>query len=417
MADTYTKVTNTSWFARLEKSFGGIGLGIVLIVLATWLLYWNEGRAVRTGDAIEEARMQTVALPEISKLDPAFDGKLVYATGRATTDDILTDSMFDITAKAIMLRRHAQYYQWVENSRQETRKKLGGGEETVTTYSYQKKWVDKPVDSQNFERMDGHENMTRIQVPDETQYASNVTFGAYRLPDFLVHSISGEKAITPNLTDAQRAEIQKTFFSRAPEPTSAKEFIEQGVEKAVRGPNSMIHTLGNFLYIGRRPNSPQVGDVRVSFFDILPSEVSIIAKIHGDTFVPFRASNGENFYELAMGAHEQAAMFDDAKSSNNLMTWILRIAGILLCAAGIRAILSPLQVIADVIPVMGSIVGAGTNLVAMLVGCAWSFVVIAIAWIRFRPLLGACLLGAAVVLIGFLFVRGKKRKASNSIQA
>ncbi|MGE9984951.1 TMEM43 family protein [Desulfovibrio sp. SGI.169] len=417
MADNYTEVTNTSWFSRLGNSFGGIGAGIVLIALATFLLYWNEGRAVRTGDAIAEAQMQTVELPGVGALDPSYDGKLVHATGRAVTEDSLTDSMFGITAKAIRLRRKVEYYQWVESSKQETRKKLGGGEETVTTYSYQMKWVGQPVDSQSFKRVEGHENMTRIQAENEDQYAANVTFGAYRLPDFLIRSISGEKAITPNLNDDQRSEIQKAFFSRAPIPDTVNEAPESGVEKVTRGPNSMVHNQGNFLYIGRRPNSPQVGDVRISFFEVPPAEVSIIAKISGDTFAPFRASNGERFYKLGMGAQEQAVMFDDAKSSNSIMTWILRIAGILLCVAGIRMIVAPLQVIADVIPLLGSIVGAGAGLVAMLLGCAWSFVVIAIAWIRFRPLLGACLLGAAVALICFLFVRGRRRKASASVQA
>lgn len=82
MADNYTEVTNTSWFSRLGNSFGGIGAGLVMIALAIFLLYWNEGRAVRTGDAIAEAQMQTVALPGISTLDSSYDGKLVYATGR-----------------------------------------------------------------------------------------------------------------------------------------------------------------------------------------------------------------------------------------------------------------------------------------------------------------------------------------------
>lgn len=416
MADTYSEVTNTSWFSRLGNSFRGIGMGIVLIVLATFLLYWNEGRAVRTGDAIAEAQMQTVELPGISTLDSSYDGKLVHATGRAITEDNLTDSMFGITANAIRLRRKVEYYQWVEESRQETRKKLGGGEETVTTYSYQMKWVGQPVESQNFKQVKDHENRIRIQAANEDQYAANVTFGAYRLPDFLIRSIGGEKAITPNLSDEQRSEIQKNFFSRAP-IDKVNEAAESGAEEVAHGPNSMVHNQGNFLYIGRRPNSPQVGDVRISFFEVSPAEVSIIAKISGDTFVPFRASNGETFCKLAMGVQDQTVMFDNAKSSNSMMTWALRIAGILLCVMGIRTVVAPLQVIADVIPLLGSIVGAGTGLVAMLLGSAWSFVVIAIAWVRFRPLLGACLLGAAVALIAFLFVRGRKRKASAAVQA
>ncbi|MEF2807339.1 MAG: hypothetical protein U0N16_02830, partial [Desulfovibrio sp.] len=134
--DSFTETTSTSWGSRLGSSFGGIGMGIVLFIAATALLYWNEGRAVRTGDAIAEAQLATVPLPSISKVDPAFDGKTVYATGRAVTKDVLTDPDFGVKVNAIGLNRKAEFYQWTQQSKSETKKKLGGGEETVTTYTY-----------------------------------------------------------------------------------------------------------------------------------------------------------------------------------------------------------------------------------------------------------------------------------------
>ena len=56
-------------------------------------------------------------------------------------------------------------------------------------------------------------------------------------------------------------------------------------------------------------------------------------------------------------------------------------------------------------------VGAGAGIVAFLLGLAWSCIVIAIAWVRFRPIVAGCLLAAAVVLVGFLFMRGRKKAA------
>ena len=172
----------------------------------------------------------------------------------------------------------------------------------------------------------------------------------------------------------------------------------------------MVHCNGNTLYIGRHPESPRVGDVRISFYEVPPAEISIIAKTSGDTFTQFRASNGNSFSKLSMGVKDINTMFDDAKSSNTTTAWILRIIGILLCIGGIKAVVAPIQVLADVIPLLGSIVGAGTGLVATLLGLAWSFVIIAFAWIRFRPLLGLSLLAAALVFIVILFLRGRKRK-------
>ena len=39
---------------------------------ASFLLYWNEGRTVKTGDAIGEARAAAVELNDISKADPSL---------------------------------------------------------------------------------------------------------------------------------------------------------------------------------------------------------------------------------------------------------------------------------------------------------------------------------------------------------
>jgi len=409
--DSFTEVTSTGWFSRIGNSFKGIGAGLVLIALATGLMYWNEGRAVRTGDAIAEAELATEALPDISKVDSAFNGKTVYATGRAVTEDELTDGTFGVKAKAISLRRKVEYYQWVEEKKTEKKKKLGGGEETVTTYSYVKKWVGSPVNSQSFKRSAGHENTTNIQAENATLYASNVPFGGYRLPDFLIRSISGERALNLSFTEEQCAELQKAFFPRGQMTSDLGKYVGMRVGEMLDGAASLVHAQGNTLYFGRLPNNPKVGDVRVSFFEVPPADISIIAKINGDTFVPFLASNGNKFSKLSMGTHDMGTMFADAKSSNQTMTWILRVVGVLLCIGGFKAVVAPLQVIADVVPLFGNIVGAGTGLVAGLIGLAWSFVVIAIAWIRFRPVLGACLLGAALLLIVLLFLKGKKRKA------
>lgn len=44
----YTETTTTTYGQRVKKSFGGIGSGILLFIVGTILLWWNEGRAVKT---------------------------------------------------------------------------------------------------------------------------------------------------------------------------------------------------------------------------------------------------------------------------------------------------------------------------------------------------------------------------------
>ena len=46
--DEVSEVTESSWFKRLGQSMAGILVGSVLIIGACVLLFWNEGRAVKT---------------------------------------------------------------------------------------------------------------------------------------------------------------------------------------------------------------------------------------------------------------------------------------------------------------------------------------------------------------------------------
>ena len=421
----YTETTQTSWGSRLGSAFKGILTGIVLVVVGTVLLYWNEGRTVKTGGAINEARSLAVKVDDISRADPALAGRVIYATGRADTRDVITDPIFGASATAINISRRVEYYQWQEHSRQEKRKKLGGGEETVTTYTYTQEWVGGPIDSGAFRDPDYQgRNKVLARYEDETLYAPNVTFGAYTLPDFLKRSIGGAVPLNIVLDEERKKAIFEGLAEEsAPagnavlpaagssDPASADAALMGGVSGVVPQ-NRYVHAQGNVLYLGEKPASPQIGDVRVTFSQTPPADVSIIAQVVGNTFEEFTASNGYTFSRLNMGTVGMERMFAGAESDNAIMAWILRVVGTIVVIAGLGTILHPLSVIADVIPILGSIVGAGTGFVAFLLGLAWSLLVIAVAWIRFRPVLAVSLLGGAVVLMGLLFVKGRKGRAA-----
>ena len=146
----YTTTTTTSYGSRVKNSCGGIFGGIALFLAGTALLWWNEGNAVANAKLLEEVSETAVDMENINKINPEFDGQLVHATGDAKTDDMLKDPTFGFEVNAINLQRSVQYYQWVEHQKQEKRDKLGGSEETITTYTYDKQWVSSPVNSSNF---------------------------------------------------------------------------------------------------------------------------------------------------------------------------------------------------------------------------------------------------------------------------
>ena len=147
----YQKVTTTSYGGRLKNALSGVGMGFVMLIAGTVLLFWNEGRTVKTTKMLKEAQGVCVELGDIEQVNADMNGKMIHASGLAATEEVLTDGMFDISLNAIKLIRSTEYYQWVQHEKSETRDKVGGGQETITTYTYSKEWVSSPVSSSSFE--------------------------------------------------------------------------------------------------------------------------------------------------------------------------------------------------------------------------------------------------------------------------
>ncbi len=394
--DSFTEVSSTSFGERVGNSFKGILLGLLLFIAGTGLLYWNEGRAVRTGDAINEAQVATVTLPSVETIDTSFHGKMVHATGKAVTTDQLKDPVTNISANAIALIRKVSYYQWVQSSTTKEIKNLDGSTEKTTTYNYEKEWTDKPVSSANFKKIQGHQNTLIADIETRTWTAKNVAFGAYTLPDFLIHAIGGAEEFTPVISDAS---LQKSLFPH----------YEESAENV-----PLVHVRQNTLYLGEEPHDPDIGDIRIVYSAKPQGNVSILARVQGNTFDKFLASNGERFYQLNMGIVSDDIMYQNAKNSNDTLTWILRGVGMVMVVIGLNILVAPLSTMASIIPLLGDLFGAGAGLVASMLGIAWSCVIIAMAWIRFRPIFGISLLVGALGLFVFLYIYGKKRKKVRS---
>ena len=191
-----TETTTESWGSRLGGSIKGVAIGGLLFLAGIPLLFWNEGRAVKTAKALEEGASVCAKLPNADTIDATMDGKLVHVTGTAVTDDVLTDDLFPALApKAIRLTRKVEFYQWVENERKEKKKNMGGSETTVTTYTYSKKWVSKPVDSSSF-REAGHNNQVFMpEATDRNLVAENARYGAFELNKSQISRIVGAKNV------------------------------------------------------------------------------------------------------------------------------------------------------------------------------------------------------------------------------
>jgi hypothetical protein len=186
--DSFQVVTSRSWISRLGGAIKGVIFGLVLLLGAFVLLFWNEGRAVERYKTLKEGGGSVISIAA-DRVDQGNEGKLVHVSGRAESGGMVVDPVFAVRVKAIKMIRSVEMYQWVENSRSETRKKLGGGEETVTTYSYDKRWSERRIDSAGFKQPEGHGN-PQMPYQSGTFVAAEVRLGAFRLPQFLVEQIS-----------------------------------------------------------------------------------------------------------------------------------------------------------------------------------------------------------------------------------
>ena len=387
----YQEVKTTSYGTRVGNSFRGIGSGILLFIAATVLLWWNEGRAVKTTKMLNEAQGAYVEMEDPGKIDPALDGELVHATAVATTQDSLIDARFGFGATAISLQRSVEYYQWVEHSESETEDKLGGKEVTTTTYTYSKEWVSSPVQSESFKDPEyQNKNMVLAVVDSDIQWARKVTFGAYTLNDGLVHCISSCEPVQLAIDE------------------SILKDLNDGISRIQKKDSlNYVHQAANVLYIGRVPASPEVGDVRITWEKVVPAKVTIISQVDGDTFKPFTAKNGKTFQTLVMGKKDASEIFESEHSTNKILLWVLRILGVILVIAGLKGIFGFLQTILKVVPFLANILGWGVSLVCFVAGLAWSLVVIALAWLTYRPILGISLLVIAGLLVWVFAFKGK----------
>lgn len=397
----YQETTNTSYGQRLTSSFKGIATGFVMFIAATILLFWNEGNFVKTKKSIQEAEGAVVIVPDVTNINPDNNGKLIHATAFADTKDVLTDELFGVSETAITLRRNVEYYQWVEQSHSETKDKIGGGQETVTTYTYEKDWKWSPVESANFKDPDYQRlNFVLAEVDDKPKSAENVSFGGYKLPKFIISSISGSEPAKAQMTEEQIQEWKKVI---------AEKMTALGITAE---DSQMVHVNGNVVYFGSSTSMPHIGDVRITFTKVMPADISIIAKVVNNTFEEYKAKNGKTFSAVKMGTVSAENMFADAHSENSTLTWIWRIVGILLVIGGLKSMAGFLPTLAKVLPFLGNIVETGVGLVCTILGGAWSLIIISLAWLFYRPLIGISLLLIAIAGIWFLNKRAKEKRAN-----
>ncbi len=372
--DRYTETTHTGYLQNIGNSLKGALFGIIFLIGSVVLLWWNEGNSVAAADAIKEVQQKVVVL-STPTYDPAAEGKAVHVSGEVKPSAPVSDPAFNVTTDALRLKRHVQMYQWREDRRTESRDKLGGGTETVTTYSYRKEWSTIPQNSSGFKHPEGHANPP---MP-------------YRDRTFEIDGQMGDF----HLSKEMMSEIEATR-------TLSLTHLPQTLGEAANH--------GTFLYIGENPAKPQVGDIKITYTYAEPGRYTFVAEERGKNLIPYTAENGRTLVFVRAGNVSPEKIFKEELKNNALFTWLWRGAGLLIMYLAFLMLMGPVSAFAKVIPVLGHVVEYGSALIAGILTLILGLIVIALAWMGARPMLSLALIAAVVGIVVAFKKFGRKKE-------
>ncbi|RLA06126.1 MAG: hypothetical protein DRQ51_10255 [Gammaproteobacteria bacterium] len=360
--------------------------GLVVFIISFPLLFWNEGRAVKTYQSLSEGA-DIVINVTADKIDKNNNLKLIHLTDKADTREFLTDKSFAITENAIRLYRQVKTYQWQEQEGSMTEKKPDGKELVTKTYTYNKIWSEELINSTNFNQAQDYKNPKIVNFYSQTLRAKKVTVGAFELSHELKNKISTALSIVLSMDK-----------------------IPQELKN-----NTTIHD--NCFLIKKNVtnfNKQQlnIGDQCISFKVIKPNNISIIAQQINNTFAPFTTTNGKTISILKMGTFSAKSMFEDAENSNLMLSWLLRIAGFVLMMLGITLIIGPLSKMANSIPFIGVVIEFGLIIASSIIALFFSITTISIAWLGYRPLLSVSIVVLSILVFTILYFIKKRKIAA-----
>lgn len=279
-----------SWVMR---NFAAAIAGMVLLVIALLLIGFTE-HADRLRAMGEDALGGFVLSGSEVRPGPASDGQLVFVAGVPQIAQPAHDPQFNVSANAVALVRKVEMFQWHETY---------GGQR-----SYDQDWIDYPVDSSKFARPAGHENPGAFPFAGARFDSPDVRVGGFKLGPKLVDAIEGVEEFAPDL--------------RSLPPNMAATFTARD----------------GTLVTGADPQHPRIGDLRVSWMQIAPKYLTVLARARNGVLMQTQDASGHDLAQVQIGKRSLSDMVPDAAPRPS-HAWAKRVLAILLAWAGVLLML------------------------------------------------------------------------------
>lgn len=260
-------------------------VGLAVTLLAASFVQGTEVRAGKRLRAIENLGDQ-VHTVDPNHLDPELEGELVRVEGLATGDRELVDPVFGVRTPGLLLSRQVEMWLWME----------------TPTGSYRQGWSDTLFSSSKFAEPEGHENPSEPRLPPLTLTVP-VSVGEFSVPENLVRTIQKWQPVVVTSLDGLAPELRD--------------------EAAIRDGE---------IRIGADPDTPQVGDLRVSFEVVPALRIKLLGRQEGRTLVHFGSPKQPHYLIMKI---EDAPLFPNLENITPGQIWMRRGVSFLALAAGL----------------------------------------------------------------------------------
>lgn len=308
--------------------------GAILLLLGLLLIGFTE-HADRLRAMGEDALGGFVLSGAEAQPGNASDGQLVFVSGAPQIAVPARDPQFNVSAPAVALVRIVEMFQWHE---------IGAG------HDYELDWIDHPVDASKFAQPSGHENPGAFPFDGARFDSIDVRVDGFKLGPKLVHAIPGVESYTPDLKTLP-ANMAATFQAH-----------------------------DGALVTSADPKAPRLGDIRVSWQEIAPHTLTVLARAQNGVLIEAPDASGNMLAQVQIGKRSLSDVVPQA-AQRPRFAWARRVLALLLAWAGVLLLLP----------------GRRNGMAALLIAIVPMALLTSALWFGERNVIAWILLGVAVL--------------------